>query len=283
MKALVTGGAGFIGTNLILQLKKLNYTVVSLDNYSSGKKDNEIIGVKYIKSDIEDIDSIKTNFDICFHLAAQSRVTPSFQNPEESFRVNSSGTRKVMEWAMVNGIKVIYAGSASRHQDVLTSPYALSKFMGEEICMLYRRHFGVDVEITRFYNVYGPNEIINENYGNVIGIWLDRLSKGLPLCIIGDGEQKRDFIHVSDIVDALIKISKTDLKNDNGWELGLGKSISINQLFHIFKNKFNVNCNYLPDRPGNFKFAYRKKDKMLKKINWKPTDRIIDHINNIEI
>ena len=283
MRALVTGGAGFIGSNLITQLKKLKYDVVSLDNYSTGKKENEINGVLYIKNDIEYINSIKTNFDICFHLAAQSRVVPSFKNSEESFRVNFGGTQKVMEWARKNKIKVLYAGSSSRHQDVLTSPYALSKFMGEEICLLYRRHFEVDVEITRFYNVFGPNEIIDENYGNVIGIWLDRLSKGLDLNIIGDGEQKRDFIHVSDIVDALIKISKSDLKNDNGWELGLGKSISINQLFHIFNKRFNINCKYLPDRPGNYKFAYRKEDKMLKKINWMPKDKIIDHINNIEI
>ena len=283
MKVLVTGGVGFIGSNLISKLKTLKFDIVSIDNYSTGKKENEVDGVTYIKMDIEEIETLKNKVNVCFHLAGQSRVTSSFHDPQESFRVNLSGTKKVMEWARKNNVKVIYAGSASRHQDILSSPYSLSKYMGEEICKLYKKHYAVNVEIARFYNVYGPVEVRDESNGNVIGIWLDRVSKGLPLNIIGDGNQKRDFIHVYDIVDALIKISKTDLKNDDGWELGLGKSISINQLFHIFKNKFNVKCNYLPDRPGNFKFADRKKDKMLKKINWKPTDKILDHINNIEI
>lgn len=283
MRALVTGGAGFIGSNLITQLKKLKYDVVSLDNYSTGKKENEINGVLYIKNDIEYINSIKTNFDICFHLAAQSRVVPSFKNSEESFRVNFGGTQKVMEWARKNKIKVLYAGSSSRHQDVLTSPYALSKFMGEEICLLYRRHFEVDVEIARFYNVFGPNEIIDENHGNVIGIWLDRLSKGLDLNIIGDGEQKRDFIHVKDVVTGLIKISQTELVHSDAWELGCGINYSINQLYEIFRTKFNVDSINIPDQSGNYRETLRENDDTIKLLNWKPKDRLKSYIENLEL
>ena len=284
MKALVTGGVGFIGSNLISKLKTLKFDIVSIDNYSTGKKENEVDGVTYIKMDIEQIETLKNKVNVCFHLAGQSRVTSSFHDPQESFRINFSGTKKVMEWARKNKVKVIYAGSASRHQDILSSPYSLSKYMGEEICKLYKKHYAVNVEITRFYNVYGPLEVRDESNGNVIGIWLNRVSKGLPLNIIGDGNQKRDFIHVYDIVDALIKISKTNYKHDDAWELGSGNSISINNLFNIFKNKFDVQSNYLKDKPGNFKFATRKDDKMLDKISWKPnSSKLVEYINTVEI
>ena len=171
-KALVTGGAGFIGTNLIKTLKDQGVEIVSIDNYSTGNKSNEIDGVNYLDIDIEEILNIQEkDFDICFHLAAQSRVQPSFDNPQESVRVNVTGTTKVMEWAKLNDIKVIYAGSSSKHHDPSDSPYAMTKFLGEEICNLYKKSYNVNVEIARFYNVYGPFEPLDEKFGNVIGIW----------------------------------------------------------------------------------------------------------------
>jgi len=170
-KILVTGGAGFIGTNLIKQLKTNDYDVISIDNYSTGSKENHLKGVNYIDIDIEDILKIKIkDFDMCYHLAAQSRVQPSFNDPQESIRVNVSGTTKVMEWAKINNVKVIYAGSSSKHHDPSDSPYAMTKFLGEEICKLYKKSFNVNVEIARFYNVYGPSEPLDEKFGNVIGI-----------------------------------------------------------------------------------------------------------------
>ena len=106
-KILVTGGVGFIGTNLLMELKKFNYQLYSLDNYSTGTKKNEIEGITYLNEDITQITNIKNDFEICFHLAAQSRVQPSFDNPEESFRVNVLGTLKVMEWSRINNTKII--------------------------------------------------------------------------------------------------------------------------------------------------------------------------------
>ena len=158
MKIIVTGGAGFIGTNLIKILLKDNYDITSIDNYSTGLKENEIEGVKYIDSDIELIDQLESEFDLCFHLAAQSRVQPSFEDPKESIRVNVNGTTKVMEWAKKQSVKVIYAGSSSKHHDPSDSPYAMTKYLGEEICKLYKKSFKINVEIARFYNVYGPDE-----------------------------------------------------------------------------------------------------------------------------
>ena len=114
-KILVTGGAGFIGSNLIKELKNQGFDIVSLDNYSTGDKKNEIPGVTYINDDILNIFKLNLDFDFCFHLAAQSRVQPSFDAPQESLRVNVNGTSAVMEWAKENNVKVIYAGSSSKH------------------------------------------------------------------------------------------------------------------------------------------------------------------------
>ena len=229
-KILVTGGVGFIGSNLIKELKNKEFEVVSLDNYSTGDEKNEIPGVTYINDDIINIFKLDKDFDICFHLAAQSRVQPSFEDPEESLRVNVVGTSKVMDWAHKNKVKVVYAGSSSKHHDPSDSPYAMYKFLGEEVCKLYKKSFKVNVEISRFYNVYGPGENIDEKFGNVIGIWSAKIQNNEPIPIVGDGEQKRDFIHVFDLVDGLIKIAKTNLIHSDAWELGSGVSYSINEL-----------------------------------------------------
>jgi UDP-glucose 4-epimerase len=279
-KVLVTGGAGFIGSNLIQELLKNNYDVVSLDNYSTGIKNNEIEGVKYINTDITNIDSLNTDFDLCFHLAAQSRVQPSFEDPEESFRVNVLGTKKVMEFAKNNNIRVIYAGSSSKHHEPSDSPYAMYKYLGEQVCKLYKKSFSVNVQIARFYNVYGPGESIDEKFGNVIGIWRAKVLKGEPLPIVGDGKQKRDFVHVHDIVDGLIKIGLSDINHDDAWELGTGINYSVNKLFNYFKDKFNVSSTSIPDQPGNYRQTLRKNDDSLKLLGWKPIDRLKDHINN---
>ena len=283
-KALVTGGTGFIGTNLIQRLILEGYQVFSLDNYSTGSRDNELNSVTYIKGDIESIDQFNNqNFDYCFHLAAQSRVQPSFEDPQESFRVNVTGTLKVMEWAKKNEVKVIYAGSSSKHHDPSDSPYAMTKYLGEEVCKLYKKSYNLDVEIARFYNVYGPYSILDEKFGNVIGIWVSQAMKNKPLTIVGDGEQRRDFIHVDDLVDGLIKIARTELKHHDSWEIGSGINYSINELFYMFKNKINVSSINIPDQPGNYRMTLRTNDDMIKKLNWSPEDRLNDYIKGLSL
>ena len=282
-KILVTGGVGFIGSNLIKGLKELNFELVSLDDYSTGLKANELDGVQYIKDDILNINNIVNDFDFCFHLAAQSRVQPSFDNPEESLRVNVNGTSRVMEWSKLNNTKVIYAGSSSKHHKPSESPYAMYKFLGEEVCKLYKDSYNVNVEIARFYNVYGPGENVDQRYGNVIGIWRSMIMKGEPLPIVGDGEQRRDFIHVYDIVEGLKKIAFSNLQHQDAWELGTGISYSINNVFQLFKERFNVKCINIPDQPGNYRKTLRENDDTLKLLNWVPKDRLKEHINNIKI
>jgi len=277
---LVTGGAGFIGSNLIKKLIDEGHNVTCLDDYSTGTNENEVKEAKYINDDIENIIKLKMRFDICFHLAAQSRVQPSFDNPQESVRVNITGTTRVMEWAKNNNVKVIYAGSSSKHHDPSDSPYAMTKFLGEEICKLYKKSFNVNVEIARFYNVYGPLEPLDEKFGNVIGIWRSKVIKGEPLPIVGDGNQKRDFVHVYDIVDGLIKIAFTDIKHSDAWELGTGVNYSVNELFKYFKDKFDVTSISIPDQPGNYRETLRENDDSIKLLDWKPKDRLKDHINS---
>jgi UDP-glucose 4-epimerase len=282
-KILVTGGAGFIGSNLIKKLVEKGCNITSIDNYSTGTIANEVKGVKYINDDIENIDKIIMSFDTCFHLAAQSRVQPSFDNPKESFRVNVTGTTKVMEWAKVKKIKVIYAGSSSKHHNPSDSPYAMYKFLGEQVCKLYKKSFDVNVEISRFYNVYGPGENIDKKFGNVIGIWAAQIKNNESITIVGDGNQKRDFIHVNDLVDGLIKIAETKISNSDAWELGTGLNYSINELYSFFDKKFKIKSINIPDQPGNYRETLRINDDALKLLNWKPKDRLKSHIENLNI
>ena len=279
---LVTGGAGFIGSNLIKKLIDEGNNVTSLDNYSTGANENEVKEAKYINDDIENLFKLKMNFDLCFHLAAQSRVQPSFDDPQESVRVNVTGTTRVMEWAKINNIKVIYAGSSSKHHDPSDSPYAMTKFLGEEICKLYKKSFDVNVEIARFYNVYGPLEPLDEKFGNVIGIWRAMVKKSLPLPIVGDGNQKRDFTHVFDIVDGLLKISNSDIKHNDAWEIGTGVNYSINQLYAMFEKKYNISSVNIPDQRGNYRETLRVNDDLINKLNWKPKDRLKEYIENLK-
>tara|TARA_B100000963_G_scaffold208614_1_gene181711 strand:+ start:730 stop:1584 length:855 start_codon:yes stop_codon:yes gene_type:complete len=282
-KVLVTGGAGFIGSNLIKELKKYDNHIFSLDNYSTGSKENELDGVTYINDDITNIGNLGNDYDVCFHLAAQSRVQPSFDNPEESFRVNVFGTSKVMEWAKGSNLKIVYAGSSSKHHSPSDSPYAMYKFLGEEVCKLYKKSYDVNVEIARFYNVYGPGESVDEKHGNVIGIWTAKVINGEPLPIVGDGEQKRDFIHVYDIVDGLNKISLTKLRHEDAWELGTGINYSINTLFDYFNKRFNVKSINIPDQPGNYRRTLRNNDDMLRLLDWRPKDRLSEYIKSLQI
>ena len=278
---LVTGGVGFIGTNLMKSLLEAGYKVTSIDNYSAGLKENELEGATYINDDIENIVNIQDKFDLCFHLAAKSRVQPSFTNPEDYLRVNVKGTSKVMEWAKKYSVKVVYAGSSSRHCDPTDSPYAMYKYLGEEVCKLYKSSFDVNVEIARFYNVYGPFESLDIKNGNVIGIWRSKVEKNEPLPIVGDGNQRRDFTHVEDIVDGLIKIAETNQKNSDAWELGTGLNYSVNELFGFFAERFNVKSLNIPDQPGNYKTTLRENDDTLDVLGWKPKDRLRDHIINL--
>jgi UDP-glucose 4-epimerase len=281
MKILVTGGAGFIGSNLIARLLKEGHTVVSLDNYDSGSKENEIDGCSYHSGDIEQVSLMDKDFKIIYHLAALSRIQPSFENPSETFRVNTMGTQAVCDFAKQIGAKLIYAGSSSRWHNPHRSPYACYKYIGEEICKMYKEVYELNVEIVRFYNVYGPKEITEGDWAAVIGRWRGQIKKNHPITIVGDGKQKRDFTHVDDIVEGLYKIGLTYHKQNDAWELGTGKNYSINEVADMFIKRFNCVKVYMSDQKGNYRETLRENDSALEKLVWEPKDRLQEYINSL--
>ena len=278
MKILVTGGVGFIGTALIKKLLNEGYNVHSLDNYEVGLKENEVDGCNYHVGDIENIHLMDKDFDLIFHLAALSRIQPSFNNPTETFRVNTIGTQDVCEFARLSGAKVIYAGSSSRWHNPYQSPYAACKHMGEEACKMYKKTYGMDIEIVRFYNVYGPGEIVDGDWAAVVGKWRRQVKNGEPITIVGDGEQRRDFTYIDDIIEGLWKIGVKDIKHEDAWELGTGMNYSINEVYNWFKERFEVESITIPDQSGNYRETIRENDDSLKKLNWKPTDQLKNYI-----
>ena len=282
-KILVTGGNGFIGSNLIQRLVDEGHNVISLDNLSTGFKEYEVKGCRYVYGDVEKTLYLRgDDYDLCYHLAALSRIQPSFEDPSETFRVNTIGSQTVAEWARHNNIKVVYAGSSSRWHDPYQSPYAATKHLGEEVFKMYKKTYDLDVEICRFYNVYGPNEIIEGDWAAVIGIWRRQVRDGEKITIIGDGEQRRDFTHVVDIVDALHKVGFSNEKHEDAWELGCGVNYSINEMFQMFKEKFpHIESVYLPAQPGNYRKTLRENDDTLERLGWKPEDRLNTYIQSL--
>jgi UDP-glucose 4-epimerase len=283
MKILVTGGNGFIGSNLIKRLLSEGHDVVSLDDLSTGKQEYEVEGCNYVYGDIEQLLYWKgDNFDLCYHLAALSRIQPSFDDPMETFRVNAGGCQIVAEWARQNNVKVVYSGSSSRWCNPQSSPYATCKQIGENIFKSYRTAYGCDFEIARFYNVYGPNELVDGKWAAVIGIWRHQVESGLPITIVSDGEQRRDFTHVDDIVDGLYRIGTSNEKHEDAWELGTGMNYSINEVFGFFKEKFGeLEKIHLPDQLGNYRKTLRVNDDTLERLGWKPSDKLREYIQSL--
>ena len=279
MKILVTGGNGFIGSNLITRLISEGHELVSIDDLSTGLKEYEVKGCTYKYLDIENVKLMDDDFDICYHLAALSRIQPSFEDPTETFRVNTGGCQSVADWAKENEVKVVYAGSSSQWHNPYLSPYAMFKKSGEDIFKMYRQVYGCDFEIARFYNVYGPNELVDGKWAAVIGIWRHQIREGLPITIVSDGEQRRDFTHVDDIVDALVRIGMSSESHEDAWELGTGMNYSINEVFDMFQERFgDLEKVNLPNQHGNYLETRRENDDTLERLGWSPQDKLRQYI-----
>lgn len=282
MKILITGALGFVGKNLAKRLVADGHDVIGLDNYEIGKPADEVDGVKYLPWDIEQIEYLKgDSIDLCFHLAALSRIQPSFEQPSETFRVNARGTEAVCEWARHNNVKVVYSGSSSQWHDPFLSPYALYKKLGEDVCKLYRMIYGLNVEIARFYNVYGPGEITEGKWAAVIGKWRGQVEQNHPITIVGDGEQRRDFTHIDDIVDGLIKIGFGTDTHEDAWELGTGFNYSLNEVAELFVEKFSAVKVYMAQERGNYKETIRVNNHAIDRLGWTPTDKLKEYINSL--
>tara|TARA_Y100000592_G_scaffold16925_1_gene25389 strand:+ start:1157 stop:1999 length:843 start_codon:yes stop_codon:yes gene_type:complete len=276
-KILVTGGVGFIGTNLIKRLLSEGYEVISIDNYSTGNKENEQEGCIYYDLDINHFDSEENlDVDIIFHIAALARIQPSLIKPQETIEANVNGTLNILELARKNNIPVIFAGSSSFHHGLYGSSYAWSKHAGEQLCRLYSEVYGLNTSICRFYNVYGPHQLEDGEYSTVLGIFERQLRNKEPLTITGTGEQRRDFTHVDDIVDGLYRCMGKNFKAEI-FELGRGVNHSINEIVDMFKTERK----YIPARNGEYDATLCTDTKAQEMLGWNPTRNLEDYIKNI--
>tara|TARA_R110000772_G_scaffold87935_5_gene182966 strand:+ start:192 stop:1022 length:831 start_codon:yes stop_codon:yes gene_type:complete len=273
LKILVTGGAGFIGTNIIKRLLNDGHEVESLDNYTTGLKQNELNGCTYWIGNIQNIYDLAINFDVVFHMAAIARIPPSFDNPEDYINTNFNGTYEVVKFCTENNIPLIYAGSSSKHSGRYKNPYTFSKDIGEDIIKLYQTHFGLKASIARFYNVYGPYQLLEGGYTTLIGRWLNNIENGIQCEIYGDGEQRRDFTHVDDIVNALILIME---KNAYGheFELGRGKDISVNEVVKML----DIDVVYKESKPGEARNTLCESTLAKEVLGWNPKINLNEYL-----
>ncbi len=295
-RSVVTGGAGFIGSNLVDHLVRIDHKVIVLDNFVSGKKANlahhKKKDVKIIRVDIsksKNLDKYFKKVDYVFHLAGLAEIIPSIKNPKKYFNTNVLGTLKVVEAAKRAGVKkLIYAASSSCYgspKNLPTSekekidikhPYGLTKFLGEQLVLKYATNFNMPNISFRFFNVYGPRLNMSGQYSAVFGNFLKQKKNNKPLTIVGDGKQTRDFIHVDDLTNAFIKVAKSRLVNKI-YNLGSGKEISINKIANLFGGKKI----FIPKRPREPKRSLANISKIKKDINWKPTITIQEGIKRL--
>jgi UDP-glucose 4-epimerase len=296
-KVMVTGGAGFIGFHLSKALSSLTNDLIIYDNLSSGKMENirDVPAAKFVKGDILDLKTLfsQEKMDLIYHLAAQVVVPYSMENPMDDFDTNAKGTLCVLEKARKDDAKVVFASSAAVYGNPSVFPtpesygfqpfscYGLSKVVGEEYCQMYREQYGLDIVITRFANVYGPR------CHGVIHDFLDKLAKNPnKLEIIGTGQQCRDFVHVSDVVDALIKVGSMEPAVGEVYNLGFGRTVSILELSKMmlailgFQDKTVVTTTNVSWH-GDVTKIWFDISKAKKELNWNPKVSLEENIKEI--
>lgn len=288
-KCIVTGGAGFIGSNLTERLVRLGCKVTVIDNLSTGRKsnlNNVIKRIKFVKADISKIknldDKIFKNVDWVFHIAGIADIVPSIENPAKYYNSNVTGTLNILEKSRNNNIKkFIYAASASCYgipdyyptnensEIKVEYPYALSKYLGEQLVMHWAKIYNMPNISLRFFNVYGPKSRTTGAYGAMFGVFLAQKLNNQPLTIVGSGRQTRDFIHVYDLVDAIIKIAEKS-KVNKIFNVASGRETSVNRIAQILGGKRIK----IPKRPGEPDRSLADISKIKREINWKPKIKI---------
>jgi len=254
-KIIITGGAGFVGSNMIsLLLAKTKFSIISIDNYSTGSKKNHIkdMRVNYINSDTKNIAKIlskyKNNIHSLFHFGEFSRIYQSFLKMNECINSNSIGTNEVFNFCLKNKIKLIYSATSATvgndGNDKNLSPYAFTKAKNLEMLENLKNWFNFKFEVIYFYNVYGPNQIRKGNMATVIGIFEDQYKKKIPLTVVKPGNQTRRFTHISDTVEVCYDAWKNN--KCRHYSISSKNSFSILQVAKMF----NSNIKFLPSRRG---------------------------------
>jgi nucleoside-diphosphate-sugar epimerase len=283
-KVIVTGGCGFIGSNLVDILVSKGHEVTVIDNLITGKEENANEDASYIYEDYREVLSNpsryfldKGEYDTIFHLAAMPRIQPSFDDPLYTFNNNAYGTAILCDFAKQHDIKIVYAGSSSFYGGVYLNPYSFSKWVGEEICQMYSKIYGISSCVARFFNVYGPRHLKTGPYSTVVGVFEEQYDNSQPLTVTGDGEQRRDFTHVYDICSGLIAMSDAR-HNGEIFNLGTGKNYSINELANLFPNS---TIKYIPKRPGEAKETLADISKAASLLNYEPVNNLQEYVRDI--
>lgn len=279
--ALVTGGAGFVGSHLCEALFLRGYRVISLDNYFAGTMANHVGGVEYRDGHTKDIERlVPEKPDIVYHLGEYARVEKSFEDMETVWDLNKTGTFAVLEFCRRRGAKIVYAGSSTKFSDGglgrEQSPYAWTKASNTELVRNYSAWFGVPYAVTYFYNVYGPRERGRGPYATLIGIYKEEYIHGQPMTVVSPGTQTRNFTHVSDIVDGLILVGE----KGSGDEFGIGhdKEYSIKDVAEMFGGDIVM----LPSRSGNRTGSGAVHTERTRELGWSPKRNLEEEIEDFK-
>ena len=295
MKSLVTGGAGFIGSNLVDRLLEIGHEVVVIDNEYSDAHDqfywnDKAQNYKYDIRDYQNTRPLYDGVDYVFHIAAEARIQPAILNPIEAVSINSVGTCTVLQCSREAGVKrVVYSSTSSGYgmnqspnietqPDDCLNPYSVSKVSGEKLCKMYTNLYGLPTILFRYFNVYGERQPLRGQYAPVVGIFLRQRAVGEPLTIVGDGNQRRDFTHVRDVVQANILAATKEVDSDvfgQLYNVGTGNNYSINQIARMISdNTINI-----APRPGESRVTLANNQKLRRTFGWEPTIKLEDWIN----
>ena len=283
--SIVTGGAGFIGSHIVEKLKRLEHMVVVIDNeYSDNDNFHWRKDTLNVNIDITDYKALKqacTGADYIFHLAAEARIGPAIENPVNALNINTIGTCNVLQCAReVKAKKVLYSSTSSGYglneapnvetqPDDCLNPYSVSKIAGEKLCKMYTDLYGLNTIIFRYFNVFGERAPRKGQYAPVTGIFLRQKAAGEPLTIVGDGEQRRDYIYVKDVANANIMAAISNPDDDaygQVYNIGSGKNYSVNEIASFISDD-TIN---IPPRIGEARNSLANIDKIQKTFAWKP-------------
>jgi UDP-glucose 4-epimerase len=293
MKYLVTGGAGFIGSNLVDKLISLGHDVTCIDDESAECHEqfywnNKAQNYKYDICDYDLIAPLFSGVDCVFHVASDARIQPAILNPKKSIQSNAVGTANILELCRVNKVKrLVYSSTSSAYgkkavlpnQEIQTSdpltPYSAAKVFGENLARVYYNLYGLETISLRYFNVYGDRQPLKGQYAPVIGLFLKQYNEGKPLTVVGDGSQRRDFTHISDVIEANILAS--EVKNGFGevYNIGYGSNYAILEI----ANRISNDVKFIPSRIGEVQETLASNQKFKDLTGWNPKVSLIEWLN----
>jgi UDP-glucose 4-epimerase len=292
MKSLVTGGAGFIGSNLVDKLISLGHEVICIDNESAECHEtfywnDKAQNYKYDICNYDDIRDLFIGVDFVFHVASDARIQPAILNPRKSIESNAVGTANILELCRVNNVKrFIYSSTSSAYgkkssipnietqpSDPLT-PYSTAKVFGENLARVYYNLYGLETVSLRYFNVYGNRQPLKGQYAPVIGLFMKQHEEGKPLTVVGDGSQRRDFTHISDVIDANIIASGLTSGFGEVYNIGFGSNYSILDLANSISN----DVKFIPPRVGEVQETLASNSKFKDLTGWMPKVSLMEWI-----